>query len=137
MLILAMSIFLTLPSGGHFKLCFGQDGHFDIAIEACSDANKAALPHRPHDDGGHVQKSHSDCTDIIVACRSFDQLVRAPGNGGALKSQIKKDDPPATGLLSGLFLQKMGSIYPRVPDSYRCSVPPSHPDFLRTIVLII
>lgn len=137
LLILLMSATFALPSGMHLQFCFGDDGHFDIALNSCPDVPKPqpqqhemALAVQNHHDGG--------CLDVTFVCDFSEKLVRHAEKIGLLKTKIKNISLPASGLVaSGLFANPTLSG-PRASSFLAPQTSPSfHLASLRTIVLLI
>ena len=136
MLVLMMSVTLALPSGVHLELCFGDDGHFDLAPDSCLDKSFLPSPQQIIDPSG--QEHHIDCLDIAVACNSFIQFIRSADNDGAFKTINQKAPPSAAGSFSVSFFPRFDQpkLLASLP-AYHQSILPSHLTVLRTVILLI
>lgn len=133
LLIALMSAIFMFPPGVHLELCFGGDGHFDMAMDAClSDA----VPQQ-HAAVERVRHHHDDCLDIVIGCGPSTQLLRLLEDNDipTAKSQRERLQPPDS-LVRNFFPP---SIIAR-STSDRCHhrrVPPAQLAAIRTVVLLI
>lgn len=136
LIILLMGVSLAVPPGLHFELCFGEGGHFDVSLDSCHDvpSSQGLVQCASEVDEIH----HGECSDLAVACDSFEKFLRPDGKVGLLKTIIITKTLPAAVFLAGAF------IAPQPPSGNysffrlsRHTLPPSHLESLRTVVLLI
>lgn len=136
LIILLMSVSLAVPPGLHFELCFGEGGHFDVSLDSCYDVPSSQRFVQCV--SGVDQIHHGECSDLAIACDSFEEFLNPAGKVGLRETKIVNDTLPATVFLAGAFItpQPTSGNF----SSFRLSrhtLPPSHLDSLRTVVLLI
>ena len=137
LLILQMSAASALPAGLHLNLCFGSDGHIDIAPDDCS--SHPVLSHQWANVDLNDDDHHDDCLDVAFGCVSLDRLVSSVEKIRVTQAKNSNDDSqPITGNYFHAFSHP--SIQPvsrsSSPPNFG-NLPPSHIVSLRTIVLLI
>lgn len=134
LLILLMSVTLAIPSGSHLQFCFGDNGHFDVALNSCHDVpspqqqstSLSALTH------------HGECLDLTVVCDSSERFVRHSDHFVIHKTKTTNVPPQTSGLLASAFFALPTLSRNRISLFLSPQTSPSlHLASLRTIVLLI
>jgi len=104
MLILTMSIALARPLGADLLLCFGRNGHFDIAFGSCPEN-----PFAPYQRNARIiseQDHHPACIDITITHGPFEKLARSAQNNKTFKLTARENRRHDTGFLAKLLSRK-------------------------------
>lgn len=146
LLVLLISTILPLPPGMRLELCFGSDGHVDLALNGCPDGG--SIPHGPHSerhndrhsDPSHVYAAthHGDCLHVPVVCGKAQELISASGKPDSHKF-TRKNAPAKMPLIFSALVAETTRAH-LSPNN--CPVPfqdflSPHLVSLRTVILLI
>ena len=133
--ILIVTVLVVLsylhPAGIQFKICFGDDGHFDVSAEA--DWNKHSIPHKT-DLESVPDEHHGDCQDFILT--SNDMVSCRANSGFSVSRQTvnRLHDMPVSSIQEILTEKSRNISYYSGFLSERCDyIPP----FLSSTILLI
>ncbi len=132
--VLAIILMFTaygLPSSLHFKICIGEDGHFDITPLAC--ASNQQTPVSKHSNTNPTDH-HGKCTDFTTACDKKEicslSSVLLSRNPSSKISQL-------TPLAKASGVLPLPDIKPSIFPSCSTKISFSLPVCLRSVVLLI
>ncbi|MEW6520086.1 MAG: hypothetical protein AB1461_11790 [Thermodesulfobacteriota bacterium] len=133
LLIVQMSTAFAAPPGAHLALCFGFDGHFDVAQDFCD--TSVTLPQQQQDDlsaGLH----HGDCLDLVIGCGSYDQAV--PHSASLCKTKVRQESARPAACPAATFSRNLPQLEFQPPSRlHHQELPTSSLLSLRTVVLLI
>lgn len=137
LLSLQVSFAYALPTGAHFKLCIGYDGHIDISLDDCDTGS--TQPIQPSVAAAHTDNHHGDCLDIDMGCVSFDKLrptlaeVCISSEMAKVNSAISVDGNVVDLSSRPLSQYQNHDCFHRESDTF----PGQLTDYLRTTILLI
>ena len=127
------SVYYLLPAGIHIKVCFGDDGHFDISTEICPSNQKLPLTTDSH---SKPEKHHENCTDYNASCNDnlfcrAETYILSPDFTSIIKDVhiiTAVTNPDVLAQTSINRLPSKGFI------SNRCNY---HPPYLSSVILLV
>jgi hypothetical protein len=134
--ILLVGMAFVVPPGMHLEFCVGESGHFDVSLDSCRDVPAEQGLVQCGSTIGQIH--HGECLDYAVACDSFEEFLSPDRKLELPTIAINKDISSAPVFLAGAF-----AVSPPTKGNFsffrlsRHTLPPSHLDSLRTVVLLI